>query len=107
MTKRCFEVRKDDMLMIAAHPGAHVADEIEARGMTVDDLAAALHVGASALHDLIEERADLTAELAWRLGRWMGVEPDYWMRLDGHYRLVRAYQTNKDAIDAVKPSVAA
>ena len=92
-------------LMRSVHPGRHLAAELEDRGVSVAELAAALSVNAGRIADLVAGRSDLSPDLALRLGRWMGVDPEYWMRLDSHHRLVEASKAPDLKLDAITPAV--
>ena len=92
-------------LMRSVHPGRHLATELSDRGLSATALADALSVNAGRISDLIEGRTDLSPDLALRLGRWMGVEPEYWMRLDSHHRLVQAAKAAGADLDAITPAV--
>lgn len=93
--------------MISMHPGEHLAEVLEGRRVTVVALANALDVPVEAIEDLLEERSDLTPDMAWRLARWSGTSAQFWMNLDSHHRLVRTYEANRAAIDAIEPQPSA
>ena len=92
-----------DMLMVAAHPGEHIQEILDDHGLDAAGLAEVLHVPEQTVADVIAERTDLPADLALRLARWLGQSPEFWVRLDAHYRAVRAMNANRAAIEAVKP----
>ena len=94
-------------LMRSVHPGRHLKAELDDRDVSIAELAEALSVNPDRITDLIEGRADLSPDLALRLGRWMGVDPEFWMRLDSHHRLVEASRTAGSDLDAIVPATAA
>ena len=51
------------------HPGVHMRDSMEERGLTPDELAKALGIAPSAVLDLLNERAPVTPKIARALER--------------------------------------
>jgi len=56
-------------------------------GLTVHQLARDLHVPASQLGEVVNGRRPLKADLALRLGRYFGVNPETWLTLQASYEL--------------------
>ena len=75
---------------LAIHPGEHIADELEARGMTAAELARAMGVDAGRVSRLINARTSVTGDTALRLADVFGTSPEFWMRLQGDYDLALA-----------------
>ena len=75
---------------LAIHPGDHVADELDARGMTAADLARAMGVDAGRVSRLVNAQVSVTGDTAIRLGEAFGTSAEFWMRLQGDYDLARA-----------------
>ena len=75
---------------LAIHPGEHVADELEARGMTAADLARAMGVDAARVSRLINGRTSVTGDTAIRLSEALGTSAEFWMHLQADYDLARA-----------------
>jgi addiction module HigA family antidote len=75
---------------LAIHPGEHIADELEARGMTAAELARAMGVDAGRVSRLINARTSVTGDTALRLAEVFGTSAEFWMRLQGDYDLARA-----------------
>lgn len=85
-----------------AHPGGFVKGEIiEGFGLTVKSAAEALGISRPALSAFLNERAQLSPEMALRLEKAFGVSMDTLMRMQNSYDIA---QTRKRAgeID-VKP----
>lgn len=74
----------------AIHPGEHVADELEARGMTAADLARAMDVDDGRVSRLINAQVAVTGDTAIRLGEAFGTSAEFWMRLQGDHDLALA-----------------
>jgi addiction module HigA family antidote len=73
------------------HPGGFIRTEIlAAYGLSVTDGAKALGVGRPALSNLLNQRADLSAEMALRVEKAFGVSMDTLMRMQTAYDVARA-----------------
>ena len=65
-----------------AHPGGFVKSEIiEALGLSITDAARVLGVTRAALSALVNERAQLSSEMALRVEKAFGVSMDTLMRM--------------------------
>jgi addiction module HigA family antidote len=87
------------------HPGRIVREDcLRELGLSVTEVAEHLGVGRSALSALINERASVSIEMAYRLSKAFGSTPDHWMRMQLAYDLAqsRSLQTkiNVDRIEA-------
>ncbi len=67
------------------HPGQILRAELEARGMSANQLALALRVPANRITGILRGERAVTAETAVRLGRYMGAGPVLWMNLQTAY----------------------
>lgn len=73
------------------HPGAIVREDcLKALGLTVTQAAKRLGVGRPALSSLINEKASVSIEMAYRLSKAFGSTPDHWMRMQLAYDLARS-----------------
>ena len=85
-----------------AHPGGFVKSEIvEALGLSVTDAARVLGVTRAALSALLNQRAQLSPEMAVRLEKAFGVPMDTLMRMQNSYDIVQA---RKRADEIQEPS---
>lgn len=75
---------------VAIHPGEHIAEELEERGMSAADLARAMGVDRGRVSRLVNGRTAVTGETAILLGRTFGTSPEFWMRLQADYDLALA-----------------
>ncbi len=74
-----------------AHPGGFVKSEIiEAYDLSVTDAAKALGVTRPALSALLNERADLSSEMALRIEKAFGVSMDTLMRMQNSFDIAKA-----------------
>jgi len=89
------------MARILIHPGEHLADELQALGMSANRLAKELGVPANRLTQIIAGRRGISGDTALRLGKWFGTGPDIWMNLQKNYELRRAAQEIGDALKKI------
>lgn len=74
--------------MQVIHPGELLkAELIEATGLTVTEVAGMLKVSRQAVSNIINEKADVSPEMALRIARVFGGTPDIWLRLQAKYDL--------------------
>jgi addiction module HigA family antidote len=74
------------------HPGRFLADELEALGMSVPEVAEVLHVPANRIYQLLKGQRALTADTALRLSQWLGTSAEMWLNLQKLYELRLAEQ---------------
>lgn len=94
MTKRKFA---------PVHPGVVLADDF-LRGKNISQcrLAKGIGVPARRIKEIVQGKRGITAETALRLGKFFGIEPQFWMNLQSHYDL----EVAKDAIAGKPPTFA-
>lgn len=68
-------------------PGDAIKAELEKRGWTQSDLAQIIARDLPAVSQIINGKRSITPDMAVALGAAFGNEPDYWMHLDGSFRL--------------------
>lgn len=84
-------VRTDMRMQNPSHPGGFVrAEVLDPLGLSVTDAASALGVTRAALSAVLNERADLSPEMALRLEKAFGVSMDTLMRMQNSYDIARA-----------------
>jgi addiction module HigA family antidote len=74
------------------HPGKFLADELEALGMSVTEVAEVLHVPANRIYQLLKGQRSMTADTALRLSQWLGTSAELWLNLQKLYELRLAEQ---------------
>ena len=80
-----------------AHPGGFVKSEIvEALGLSVTRAAQVLGVTRPALSALLNERANLSPEMALRIEKAFGVSMDTLMRMQNSYDIAQARKREDD-----------
>ncbi len=80
------------------HPGRFLADELDALGMNVPQVAEVLHVPANHIYQLLKGQRALTADTALRLSQWLGTSAELWLNLQKIYELRLAEQESGERI---------
>lgn len=84
MTKTAFGV-------FAVSPGSVLRKEIEGElGISQDRLAKALGVSRLTVNEIVNEKRNVTAEMALKLARALGTDPEFWLNLQQGFDLARA-----------------
>src|SRR5215472_8222939 len=71
----------------AIHPGEHLAEAIEAIGITATQLARDLHVPPNRITAILQGHRAITADTALRLARYFATSAAFWMNLQQLYDL--------------------
>lgn len=69
------------------HPGEHLAEIMEELGITQYRLAKAMGVPQMRIHEIFHCRRSITADTALRIGRALGMTPEFWLNLQRMYDL--------------------
>ena len=70
------------------HPGEILREEyLVPLGMTANRLALELHVPATRIHEIVNERRAISADTALRLARHFATTAQFWMNLQSYYEL--------------------
>lgn len=67
-------------------PGENLAEEIEARGMSLEDIASILGMSEQLVADIIRGEQPITGEIASGLEKAIGVRAGFWTGLEANYR---------------------
>ena len=85
------------------HPGEHLAEIMEELGITPHRLAETIGVSRNCIRGVVDCRRPVTADTALRIGKALGMTPDFWLNLQRMYDLDVA-RANSD-YSAIKPLV--
>ena len=69
------------------HPGEHLAEILDELDISQGRLAQAIGVDPRHLDQIIHHQAPVTADTALRIGRALGMTPDFWLNLQWMYDL--------------------
>ena len=73
------------------HPGAIVREDcLRPTGLSVAEAARRLGVGRQTLSNLVNERASVSIEMAYRLSKAFGSTPETWLGMQLAYDLARS-----------------
>jgi addiction module HigA family antidote len=75
------------MPIIAIHPGEHLAEELDALGMSATELARQLKVPTNRITGILNGQRTITGDTALRLGHFFGTNPQFWLNLQSLYEL--------------------
>lgn len=78
-------------------------DFIEGFGITQHKLAVSIGVLPLRINEIVHGKRAITADTALRLGRYFGVEPQFWLNLQSRYELELAQERVADQITKIKP----
>jgi len=90
------------------HPGEILRDEfLRPMKISVYTLAQAIKVTRSRVNDIVLGRRGITADTAFRLARYFGTSPDFWISLQARYDLEAADRKLRRRIEReVRPRAA-
>ena len=82
----------------AIHPGEHLAEELEAIGISAAELARNLKVPTNRVTQILNGQRAVTGDTALRLAHYFGTTPEFWLNLQSLYELRVARQKSGDSI---------
>ena len=77
-------------VMVPVHPGRILKEEMDARQLSVNQLASALRVPSGRITSIVNGKRGISAETALRLGRYFGNGAQFWLNLQSCYDLAVA-----------------
>src|SRR6266567_203127 len=89
------------MAITAIHPGEHLAEELEALGMSAAELARQLKVPTNRVTGILNGQRAVTGDTALRLGHFFGTSPEFWLNLQSLYELRLAHKKAGKSIKAL------
>ncbi len=93
-----------DKLYGPIHPGGVLMEDfIEGFGITQHKLAVSIGVPPRRINEIVHGKRAITADTALRLGRYFGVEPQFWLNLQSRYELELAEDRVADQVAEIKP----
>ena len=87
------------------HPGEHLAEIMDELGITQYRLAKTAGMPPIRIHNIVHRRRSITADTALRIGKALGMTPDFWLNLQRMYDLDVA--RSKTDVSAIEPLVKA
>jgi addiction module HigA family antidote len=75
------------MALIAIHPGEHLAEELDALGMSAAELGRRIEVPTNRVTGILNGQRAITGDTALRLAHFFGTSPEFWLNLQALYEL--------------------
>ena len=86
------------------HPGEVLMEDfIEGFGITQNKLAVSIGVPPRRINEIVHGKRAVTADTALRLGRYFGIEPQFWLNLQSRYDLEVAEDRVAEQVAAITP----
>ena len=86
------------------HPGEVLMEDfIEGFGITQNKLAVSIGVPPRRINEIVHGKRAITPDIALRLGRYFGVDPQFWLNLQTRYDLEVAEERVADQVAAIAP----
>ena len=76
-----------NMKRLPTHPGKILRNELEARGLSANNLAISLGVPSGRIIDILRGKRAITPDTAIRIGCFFGNSPQFWLNLQTQYDL--------------------
>ena len=90
------------------HPGEVLMEDfLKGFGITQNKLAVSIGVPPRRINEIVHGKRAVTADTALRLGKYFGIDPQFWLNLQSRYDLELAEDTVADEIEAIRPLAAA
>ncbi len=78
---------------VSLHPGDVLEMEFGARGLKKIDVAAQLGIKPGHLSELLRHKRHVSAEMALKLEQLLGIDAEFWLRVQSGFDLERARKT--------------
>ncbi len=95
------------MLHSPSHPGGLLSEELQALGISISQAAKDLGVSRQILSAIINERRPISAEMAVRIGHYIGNGPGLWLRMQTQFDLWEAQRKMKSTLRHIPKAPAA
>jgi addiction module HigA family antidote len=89
------------MALTAIHPGEHLAEELQALGMSAAELARKIDVPTNRVTQILNGTRSVTGDTALRLAHFFGTSAQFWLNLQSLYDLRLARQKIGKSIKAL------
>lgn len=89
------------MAVNAIHPGEHLAEELEALGMSAAGFARKIGVPTNRVTQIVNGTRSITGDTALRLGHFFGMSGQFWLNLQSLYDLRVAKEKAGKSIESL------
>ena len=87
MNNQVFNSKGAEIEIKAYHPGEFLLEEIEAREILKKDVAQALNILPNNLSLIFAGKRNISAQLALKIGKFLGTSAEYWYSMQNAYDL--------------------
>jgi addiction module HigA family antidote len=93
-----------DLKRKPTHPGEILREEfIEPLGLTQSQLALELKTTFRTINEIINEKRNISPEMAIKLARYFGTSEELWLNLQNQYDLYQVKSKKKNILRVIKP----
>ncbi len=93
-----------EKVLAPIHPGEILQEEfLRPMGLSQNQVALAIGVPARRINEIVLGKRAITADTALRLGRYFGMEAQFWINLQSHYELEVARDKLGERLRDVRP----
>lgn len=93
-----------EKLYAPIHPGEVLLEDfINGFEITQNKLAVSIGVPPRRINEIVHGKRGITADTALRLGKYFGVEPQFWLNLQSHFELEVAQERAEEQIASIEP----
>lgn len=93
-----------DKIYPPIHPGEILMEDfIRGFAITQNKLAVSIGVPPRRINEIVHGKRGITADTALRLGRYFGVDPQFWLNLQTRYELEVAQDSLAEQVAAITP----
>lgn len=86
------------------HPGEIVKEEfMEPLGLSQSQLAKELDTTFRTINEIVNEKRNISPEMAIKLSRYFGTTPELWLNLQNQYDLYIAKQKKHTLLEKIRP----
>lgn len=85
------------------HPGQILAEDLRDAGLSMNQLAKAIHVPMNRISAIVNGQRGITGDTAVRLARYWGTSAEYWINLQSSYEIETAKDALADSLSAIRP----
>lgn len=88
------------------HPGEILAKEfLEPLGITQSQLAKELNTTFRTINQIVNEKRNISPEMAIKLARYFGTSEELWLNLQNQYDLHNVKEKRRDILKGIRPLV--
>lgn len=89
---------------IPSHPGQILKEEfLDELNISQTELASALGTTFRTINEIINEKRNISTEIAIKLSKFFRTSIELWLNLQNQYDIYRIYNKKKEMIDKVRP----